>query len=154
MPLQYPCSYEALSRFPLYQSATEYIEQRGTPPPWNPRKLVKRWYDADAPHSVRRTVVYSDCVTGLVIGGVPEVDTCAFSREEAATVNIPPVGWAEATLGEVPLPIRPLLPNEELFVDMRFGGVIGVRDKRVPTDTGLLVEIHALCQRIATKLGA
>jgi hypothetical protein len=124
----------------------------GVDPPWNPRDPVKYWSDPNALKSTKRTVVYQTCVTGRIVDGQPEIDVAAFSKERAATVNIPPEGWSDPVIPAEPLPIRELHPNEELFVG--FGGLIQVRDKSMaPVDVGaMLTKVYDLLQRVASKL--
>jgi hypothetical protein len=80
------------------------------------------------------------------------------SREEAATVNIPPKGTGTtnvpgADVPEVPVPLRPLEPNEELYFD--WGSILMVKNTDLfeQSETGFTQEDRALLKQIAAKLG-
>ena len=70
-------------------------------------------------------------------------------------MNIPPLGTdvpgAEAP--EVPCPLRPLEPDEELFFD--FGGVVTVKNVALfsALETGFTAADRALLKGMARKLG-
>jgi len=162
--LPYPkYGLKSLYLFPYCQSREDYRQATGQePPPWNPNRPPKYWFDASAAASHRRNVVYDFVVatgpTGASIAGPdgkPVLDVLVLKKEEAATVNIPPlapnVPGAEAP--EVPCPLRALEPGEELFFD--FGGVVMV--KNVPLfqalEIGFTAQDRALLKGIASKLG-
>ena len=76
----------------------------------------------------------------------------------AASVNIPPKGptvsnIAGADVQEIPPPLRPLEPSEELF--MPFFGVVAIRNRDfMPEEPGFNQNDRSLLKAIAQKLGA
>jgi hypothetical protein len=151
--MQYPTSYESLCLFPLFKDASDYRERIGIEPPWTPTNPVKYWFDPNAAKSTKRTIVYPTCITGLIIDGQPEVDAAVYPRDRAASVNIPPSNWNGSIIPAEPLPIRDLLPIEELYADSN--GNILVRDKTMTLiDVATMVKnINDLLKRISNKLG-
>jgi len=162
--LPYPkYGLKSLYLFPYYQSREDYRQATGQePPPWDPDRAPKYWFDASAAASPRRNVVYDLVVatgpSGTAIAGPdgqPVLDVLVLKKELAATVNIPPGGTnvPGADVPEVPCPLRPLEPGEELFFD--FGGVVMV--KNVPLfqalEIGFTAQDRALLKGIARKLG-
>ncbi len=150
--------------FPYYQTREDYERSVGqAPPPWDPNRPPKYWFDPNARQSTRRNVVYdfviatSESGTPLVgPDGKPMLDLLVLPKEEAATVNIPPKHVANvpgADRPEVPCPLRALEPDEELAFD--FGGVVVVRNKNLypSLEVGFTAEDRALLRAIAAKLG-
>jgi len=150
--------------FPYYQTREDYERAVGqAPPPWDPNRPPKYWFDPNARQSTRRNVVYdfviatSESGTPLVgSDGKPMLDLLVLPKEEAATVNIPPKDVANvpgADRPEVPCPLRALEPDEELFFD--FGGIVAVKNKNLypSLEVGFTAEDRALLRAIAAKLG-
>lgn len=154
--------------FPVFQTREAYAKATGAePPPFDPTKPVKSWYDPKAATEPRRKLVY-DNVLALADNGAPLVDEqgrpytepLLIDREDAARVNIPVKDFSgriqEAhTIGvEIPVPMRALTQNEELF--FQFGGtVVAVRNKGAVNDepTDFTTGDRVLLQAIAAKLG-
>lgn len=163
--LPYPkYSLDKLYLFPYYQTREDYRRATGQePPPWNPNRAPKYWFDPNAAQSQRRSVVYEYALATSETGaplvgpdGRPMLDVLVLSKDEAATVNIPPkevTNVPGADRPEVPCPLRPLEPDEELFFD--FGGVVAVKNRKLfaELDRGFTPEDRALLRAIAEKLG-
>jgi len=166
--LPYPkYSITNLYLFPTYATREDYEKATGQPAPeWNPYRQPKSWFDPNAKKSASRRIVYeyalaTDPETGALLfdeKGRPKLDALVLDREEAATVNIPPKGLGMTNVPgadqpEVPVPMRALEPNEELFQD--WGGIIMVRNTDLYPQ--LLVGFDAsdreLLRKIARKLG-
>jgi hypothetical protein len=170
--LPYPkYGLENLYLFPYYQTRDAYRAATGQiAPPFNPNRPPKYWFDPKAADSLRRSVVY-DPVLGVAANGAPladndgkpMLDLLVINKDEAAAVNIPPKGVDPATgtaysnvpgadVPEVPVPLRPLEPNEELFFD--FGGVVAVKNLALfpALEAGFTSQDRALLQAIAKKL--
>ncbi len=153
--------------FPTYATREAYQAATGQEAPaWNPYRPPKSWFDPKARQSTSRRVVYeyalaTDPDTGANTydeQGKPRLDALVLDRDEAATVNIPPKGLGMtnvpgAGVPEVPVPMRALEPNEELFVD--FGGIIMVKNRNLyaQLDSGFYSTDRELLQKIAQKLG-
>lgn len=163
--LPYPkYSLSHLYLFPYYQTREDYRRAVGQDPPeWDSNRPPKYWFDPNARQSARRNVVY-DLVLATaengspLIGpdGKPMLDLLVLSKEEAATVNIPRKDVSNvpgADRPEVPCPLRPLEPDEELFFD--FGGVVAVKNRALygQLEVGFNAEDRALLRAIAQKLG-
>jgi len=163
--LPYPkYSLDKLYLFPYYQTREDYRRATGQePPPWDPNRPPKYWFDPNARLSTRRNVVY-DCVIATsesgkpLMGpdGKPMLDFLVLTKEEAATVNIPPKDVSNvpgADKPEVPCPLRPLEPGEELFFD--FGGIVAVKNTELypQLEVGFTAQDRALLRAIAQKLG-
>lgn len=164
--LPYPTyGIHELYLFPVFQTREAYREATGQePPPYDPHKPIKSWFDPKAADSPRRKVVYDNV---LAIGengyplagpdGKPMLEPLVIDKEQAATVNIPPKkpGTPDqpVTGHEVPVPLRALAPNEELY--FQFGGSVAVRNKDLVArmQEGFTFEDRALLHRIAEKLG-
>lgn len=160
--LPYPkYSIANLYLFPVYSTREEYEKATGEEaPPWNPYRQPKYWFDPAASQSPSRRVVYNYALADPPGGpdGKPMLDALVLDRDEAATVNIPPKGPGTtntpgAGAPEVPCPMRPLAPNEELAFD--FAGIIVVRntDLWATLETGFSTGDRRLLQAIARKLG-
>jgi hypothetical protein len=158
---------ENLYLFPVYQTTEAYKEAVGQePPPWNPQRPPKAWFDPEAKDATRRNIVYDNVIAMSESGhplvgpdGKPMLDVLLLKKEDAATVNIPPKGLGTtntpgADTPAVPVPLRPLDPNEELFFD--FGGVVAVKNRALfpQLEVGFTLEDRLLLQRIAAKIGA
>lgn len=149
--------------FPYYPTREDYQRATGQePPPWNPYRQPKYWFDPAAKDSKSRRVVYERVLADPPAGpdGKPMLDVLVLDREEAATVNIPPKGPGAtnvpgADAPEVPVPLRPLEPDEELAFD--FGGIVVVRNKHLWAElerqSGFTAEDRRLLAAIARKLG-
>ncbi len=159
---KYALSY--LYLFPYYQTREAYQKATGQePPPWNPDRAPKYWCDPKARESTRRNVVYDFVVAYSESGaplagpdGKPMLEALVLGKEVAATVNIPPKQFTNvpgAEVPEVPMPLRPLEPNEELCFE--FGGIVSVKnlDLYPLVEPGFTPEDRALLKAIARKLG-
>ena len=162
--LPYPIyGLENLYLFRRYQTRADYQQATGVEPPaFDPRRAPKYWFDPKARESSRRNVVYDFIIamgpgTAAAPGpdGKPMLDVLVLSKEEAATVNIPPNGTNifGADVPEVPSPLRALEPGEELF--FQFGGVVAVKNVELfdSLKEGFTAADRALMQAIARKLG-
>lgn len=157
---------DSLHLFPVFQTRDAYLAATGKEAPiYDPTRPVKSWYDPQAASNPRRTLVY-DHVLAVADNGAPLLDEVErpytepllISREHAATVNIPIKDFGgqiqeQPTTGlEVPVPLRPITANEELF--LAFGGTVAVRNKSSVVQTAeWTAEDRSLLQRIAAKLG-
>lgn len=167
MPASQKSQYglEDLYLFPYYQTREDYLKATGhEPPAWDPKRPPKGWEDPKALQAARRNVVY-DFVVAYALNGSPLVgndykptlDLLVLTKDEAATVNIPPKGPTVsnipgADVPEIPPPLRALAANEELF--MPFPGVVAVRNKDLqPLEYGFNRNDRALLEAIAHKLG-
>lgn len=157
---------DTLFLFPYYQTREAYEKATGQPcPPWRPDRPPKGWFDPKAMESTRRNVVYDNT---LVYGenghiaedknGKPMLDVLVLTKEHAATVNIPDKTLGAANIPgsdrpEVPAPLRPLGPDEELF--FIWGQTVAVRNKRLwgQTQNTFTWQDRVLLQAIADKLG-
>jgi hypothetical protein len=155
-------SLSELHLFRTYLTIEEYRKAMGEdPPPYDPTKPPKNWFDPSALASPRRTVVYDPVLAvgaqGQILAdpnGKPMLDILLLSKEEAARVNIwhDQSGHPSPTLAPVPMPLRPLRSNEELI--FLYPQVVVVRDKSVEADKGTFTaEDRALLRKIARKLG-
>lgn len=158
---------QTLYLFPIFQTREEYKAVMGIdPPPFNPFKPLKSWFDPKAAENPRRKIVY-DNVLALADNGTPLVDLngqpllepLLIDREDAAVVNIPVKDFSgriqeQHPIGhEVPVPLRPLTENEELVIGLM--GLVQVRNKAAIEETaGFTAGDRALLLAIATKLGA
>lgn len=156
---------ERLHLFPYYQTREEFRKANGfDPAPFNANRPPKYWFDPAAKEAARRAVVYDNVIAyaanGAPLVGAdskPVVDVLVLSKEEAATVNIPPKGLGVANIPgsdvpEVPPPLRGLKDDEELFFP--FPGVVAVRIRGTQeADRGFTEEDRAILEAIARKLG-
>lgn len=160
-------SIQTLYLFPIFQTREEYRNKIGNePPPFDPSKPVKSWFDPQALSNPRRKIVY-DNVLAQADNGAPLVDAdgkpffepLLIDREDAAAVNIPIKDFTgqipeQQTTAEpeVPVPMRALMPNEELV--MGFGNLVTVRNKTFLIETAhFTVDDRKLLHAIAVKLG-
>jgi len=162
--LNYPIySITKLYKFTVYMTRDEYKAATGQEPPeWNPARAPKYWFDPAAKNSAKMSVVY-DFVIATAPNGVPLIgedgkpvtDLLVLSKNEAATVNIPPKGAnvTGADVPAVPVPLRALEPGEELFFSL--GGVVSVKNTALYSqlDNGFTVKDREILMAIAAKLG-
>lgn len=160
-------SIQTLYLFPVFQTREEYKAKVGNePPPFDPSKPVKCWLDPQAHANPRRKIVY-DNVLAIADNGAPLVDAdgkpffepLLIDREDAGTVNIPIKDFTgnipeqQATGTEVPVPLRALMPNEELVMG-GFGNLVTVRNKTFLIETAhFTVDDRKVLHAIAVKLG-
>jgi hypothetical protein len=156
---------ERLHQFPYYQTRQAYEAATGLEaPPFNPTRPPKYWFDPAANESTKRNVVYDQVIAYSASGsplmgdkGQPLLEILMLTKDEAATVNIPPKELGKtnvpgADVPEIPPPLRPLREDEELFFPM--GGIVAVRIKgTLEADRGFTEEDRALLEAIARKLG-
>ena len=160
-------SFDTLFLFPYYSTREEYQKATGqAAPPWDATRPPKYWFDPKAPEAPRKLVIY-DTVLAISENGTllrdetnnhPVLDMLVLTKEQAATVNIPPKGVSTGNIPgadkpEVQMPLRALLDYEELC--FRFGGTIAVRDKQyaAQTQVGFTANDRVMLQAIAAKLG-
>ena len=167
--LLYPkYSITNLYLFPTYGTREDYQKATGQEaPPWNPYRQPKSWFDPKAKASTSRRVVYECALstnpdTGALLldsNGKPQLDALVLDRDEAGMVNIPPKGSGMtnvpgADVPEVPVPMRPLEANEELFFD--FGNILLVKNKDLyaqVVEVGFMQSDRELLKKMAAKLG-
>lgn len=114
----------------------------------------------------RRKIVYENVIAFADNGapladsdGKPILEPLLIDREFAAVVNIPPKAPGvpdQPTTGiEIPVPLRPLAANEELY--FQFGGSVAVKNKdlfpKSESGSGFTDEDRAVLRAIADKLG-
>jgi hypothetical protein len=148
-----------LCLFPVYETREEYREATGVePPPFDSNKPVKLWFDPSALRSTKRKLVYENVAAyaengAPLIGsdGNPALEPLLIDRQEAGTVNIPSEReWSNWGI-DIPVPMRPLDPGEELY--FQYGGIIGVRDPSGDAGGAFTKSDRALLRAIAAKLG-
>ena len=157
---------ENLYLFPYYHTREAYQQATGQePPPFTAARPPKFWFDPKAKDSPKRTVVYDQVVPlderGVALAtpdGKPMLDLLVLNKDEAATVNIPPLGVPYtnvpgAEVPAVPVPLRPLAPGEELMFD--FGGVVVVKNTALypSIEVGFMAADREMLRAIAKKLG-
>ncbi len=151
----------ALHLFRVFQTREDFQRMTGeVAPPYDPGRPPKFWYDPQARASTRRTVAYDPVLATTESGlpltgpdGKPMLDILLLSREEAASVNIwhDQSGQSRPHLPSVPVPLRELQDNEELFFLMP--QVVSVRDRNIEEDPGTFtVSDRKLLRAIAQKL--
>lgn len=151
-----------LYRFPYFQTREAFLEANGyEAPPFTTQRPPKYWIDESARNADRRIVVYDQVIAyaanGSPLVGLndqPVTESLSLFREEAYTVNIPPTGVniEGASLPPVPVPLRALAADEELFFSMP--GVVAVRLKsHLEPDRGFTEADRSLLVAIARKLG-
>jgi len=157
-------SLSKLYLFPTYQSREEFRSATGAEAPaFSAARPPKYWFDPNARDSLRRNVVY-DHVLAVDDGGNPlpdksgrpMLDPLVLTKDEAATVNIPPstTNLPGAGVPLVPVPLRALEADEELFFD--FGGVVSVKNTKLypqPVAEGFSAQDRQLLQAMARQLG-
>lgn len=172
MPINTPqAGISELYLFPIYNTREAYQAATGKePPPYDPNKPIKSWFDPAAASSPKRNMVY-DRVIAYAPNGMPEVgadgkpftEPLILAREWAATVNISPKVFSSAgvvdppTTGqEVPVPLRALEPGEELF--LQWGGTAAVKNTLLfgdlPGSSTFTPHDRSLLMAIAKKVGA
>ncbi len=164
LPLQ-TYGLENLHLFPVYQTREEYKQATGQePPPFDPTKDFKAWFDPQAAANPKRKIVYENVIAYAANGvplvgpdGKPMLEPLMIDRDFAGIVNIPPKGPGMldpvGTGMEIPVPLRALAPEEELY--LQFGGTVAVRNKTVAAsmEPGFNSADRALLRAIAEKLG-
>lgn len=139
---------ETLYLFPVYQTREAYkAATGGEAPAWNSAKPIKSWFDPNPPSpdedgNVQYLMIAlgKDKRTPAVgLDGKPYLRLTRISAVEAATVNIPPKDFSPDTRIvdpgalsptasiELPVPCRPLNPDEEFAFG--FGATVQVRKK-------------------------
>lgn len=156
---------ETLYRFPVFQTREAFKQATGVDaPPFDPTKDFKSWFDPQAASNPRRKVVYDNVIAYAANGaplvgpdGMPMLEPLVIDREFAVTVNIAMKGVGvldeHGTGHDVPVPLRPLDPEEEPY--LQFGGTVAVRNKTLfpVVDSGFSAADRALLKAIADKLG-
>ncbi len=153
---------EHIYLYPCYMTPAEYRKATGKDAPWNPSKPPKYWEDPQAKNSTRRAVIYDRALVldekGFYVAGQdgkPLVDILALTKDEAASVNIPPnfssVPGADAPF--TPPPLRALEPNEELVFALGNVPVVRNKDAFAAVANGFTVEDREVLRSIAKKLG-
>ncbi|MBI5281519.1 MAG: hypothetical protein HY858_07545 [Candidatus Solibacter usitatus] len=154
---------DKLHLFPYHQTREKYRIATGEePPPFDPTRPPKFWFDPAARQVTKRALIYENILATNEHGkaltgpdGKPYFEQLMILRSEAATVNIPMKNAANepgADQPEAPPPLRALDPEEELFFD--FGGVVLVRNKTIVDDSviGFTTQDRAIMKAIARKL--
>lgn len=125
--------------YPHYDTREKYRAETGMePPPFDPSRPPKQWFDPKAAQSTKRTVVYENVLAvderGHALPGAdgrPMLEAMVLRKEEAATVNIPLKLVANEPGTDalpVPVPLRALYEDEELAYD-QFAGVVVLNKK-------------------------
>lgn len=155
-----------LHLFPVYQTREAYKQATGMEaPPYDQSKPIKSWFDPKAAANPSRKIVYDQVIAYADNGaplasaeGKPMFEPLLIDRAVAATVNIPVKGREipdQVPTGfEVPVPLRALEPDEELY--FQFGGSVAVKNKKLfgQLETGgFTAADRALLQAIAEKIG-
>ncbi len=153
--------------FPSYATREEYEKKSGkTCPPWDPTRAPKYWLDPKpvkkfvGPGNVAYTGYDRVWLGSRDAANNPLLDPLVITLDQAATVNIPPTGPGStntpgADIPAVPVPMRALEPNEELFFD--FGGLLVVKNTDLFSQleqVGFTQHDRDLLEAIAAKLGA
>jgi hypothetical protein len=159
-------SIDKLYLFPFYGTREGYQLATGEePPPFDPTKPPKFWFDPKAVQPGRRNIVY-DAVLALDEFGRPVLDehgkvmleAMVLTVQHAATVNIPYMKSAnEPGSGQIPVPVPLRAPeeDEELFIDK--ANNVSIRNKRLWAENGeknvFTAADRELLRAIAQKLG-
>jgi hypothetical protein len=155
---------ENLFLFPIYQNRAQFLKATGVEAPeFDITRPPKYWFDPNADKSPKRSVLY-DCVLAVddrgkpVHGpdGKPYFEPLMLFKQEAGTVNLPIGDYANepgTEVPQVPVPMRPLEPEEELI--QGFAGVILVRNRNIPEEgpTSFSYQDRETIRAIARKLG-
>lgn len=154
---------DKLYLFPIFQTREQYRDATGEEaPPFDPNRPPQAWFDPEAKNSTKRVIVYEHALAVAENGlpkrnadGMPFLEPLALPKAEAATVNIPYKRAGNergADAPEVPCPVRPLDPQEELFFD--FGGIPMVRNKTIAeaANFGFSPQDREILRAIARKL--
>ncbi len=165
-----------LTKFPIYQTRTDYAAEHGGEEPPDPAQSIRRkhWYDPrykdvneDNGEVAVYTVIASDIHTGKPLlgeDGKPYLTQLIIPQFIAGRVNIP-TGianeFAPSTtilrLAPYPFPVRPLDKDEELAMpDSPFGGPMVVnralKAQRMTTIKakleGLLADLRAIVENL------
>jgi hypothetical protein len=157
---------DTLFLYPYFQTREAYEKATGRPcPPWRPDRPPKGWFDPKALESTRRNIVYDNTLVyaenGHILSdanGKPMLDVLVLVKEHAAEVNIPDKTLGAANIPgsdrpEVPVPLRALEPDEELF--FIWGQTVAVRSKKgwAQTQNTFTWQDRLLLEAIADKLG-
>jgi hypothetical protein len=149
--------------FPYYQSRDEYQKATGAePPPYDPTKDPKHWFDPAAAQSAKKYFIYdrilaidNDGMGRHGPDGKPFFEELVLSRQEAATLNIPHGYANEANNGKppIPCPVRPLDDDEELAFE--WADIVVVHNKKLWGDLTISwsPQDRELLRAIAKKLG-
>ena len=148
-PVPMAKSWELLNAHPafdIYHGHAEYRALTGKePPPYDPKRRIKRWADPNALDQDLPEVVYQNNVmlrddTWIIKNRAVVLKPLVLPAEEAATVNLPPEDPSGRTSiqvdmkDEIPCPFRDLLPGEEIVPLGAEGGFLAgrflaIRDK-------------------------
>jgi len=148
--------------FPYYDTRERYQAETGMePPPFNPEKPPKYWFDPEAAHSEKRSILYERVLAlsedGHVLKGSdgrPMIEPLLLKKDEAATVNIPLKLVANepgTNQPAIPVPLRALDPDEELAFDP-FAGPVVINKKLMPDGVVFSKFDRDLLLAIARKL--
>jgi hypothetical protein len=154
---------DKLHLFPYYQTRDQYRASTGEEAPlFDPERPPKYWFDPAAAKSAKRALIYDQVLVCNELGhalanaqGKPYLEQLMILKSEAATVNIPPkLAANEPGTGqaEVPPPLRPLEPEEELFFDL--GDIVLVRNTSIVDTTiiGFTTQDREILKAVARKL--
>ncbi len=113
---EYPASeLQTLAVF-TYES---YLTSAGAASPWDPTRPEQYWFDSSADAAVGAIYQYSALLSDA--SGNPVIGPQIIPAVWALTPNIPPP-QSKDTNPIQPVPVRPLLPNEQLYVSPDGGG--------------------------------
>jgi hypothetical protein len=111
---EYPAT--DLNTFQQYPNPQAYEQAFGVPPPaWDTSRDVQYWFDSSAPTAVGAAYEYQ--ALGTDSNGDPAVVAMLVPALWARTPNIPGITNAENNVPVQPIPVRALLPNEQLFLN-------------------------------------
>lgn len=108
---EYPATeLQTLQTF-TYES---YLTAAGAAPPWDATRPEQYWFDSSAPSGVGALYQYSALLADA--NGNPLIGPQIIPALWALTPNIPP-SQSKDTNPIQPVPVRPLLANEQLFLN-------------------------------------
>ena len=111
---QYPAT--VLNTLQQYPNPQAYEQAFGVPPPaWDNSRDVQYWFDSSASTGIGAAYEYQALGTGA--SGDPAVVSMIIPALWARTPNIPGITNAENNAPVQPIPVRALLPNEQLFMN-------------------------------------
>lgn len=111
---EYPATdLNTLPQFPNPQADEQAF---GVPPPvWDNSREVQYWFDSSAPAGIGAAYTYQ--ALGTDANGDPAIVPVIVPAVWARTPNIPGITNAENAVPVQPIPVRALLPNEQLFMN-------------------------------------
>jgi len=154
---------DKLYLFPYFQTREDFQRATGKEAPaFDCLRPPKRWFDPAAENTNRRNMFYERVLAQAANGqplvteqGTPTLEPLTLSKTEAATVNIPEAkaNVPGADVPEVPVPLRALEPEEELYFG--WAGIPFVHNKNYElpgTEAGFTAKDREILQAVARKL--